>query len=155
MRYFPLIRYRFYVVFWVGFFYLHSCAIRGWEKFEAESHSEFSPFGTESLSGLSLFCFGFISVLRLFYVEFHSEFSLFGVESLLVLSLFYVEYHSEFSPFDVESIRDWVLSGLSLFRIVFIRGWAPSGFSPIRGWVHSDKSPIPGSIIPGSVGESS
>jgi hypothetical protein len=56
--------------------------------FYVESHSEFSPFGIESLSMLSLFC-----------VESHSEFRPFSVQSILS------SVHSGLSPFGVESIR--------------------------------------------------
>ncbi len=150
--------------------------IRGWKV----PHSEFSPFGVVSQSGLSLFCFESHSVLSLFYVESHSEFSQFGVESLSVLCLFYVESCSEFSPFWVQSVLSSVCSEFSPFWVKSIWGWVHSrwvhlelsplgveflgvgsirgrvhsGFSPIWSSVHSDKSPFLDSVVLGSVGES-
>jgi hypothetical protein len=68
--------------------------------------------------------------------------------------------HSQFSPFWVQSIRGWAHWGLSLFGVESIRGSVHSGLSSFgvqshSGWVHSEKSPILGSVVLGSVGESS
>ncbi len=82
----------------------------------------------------------------------------FGVESILCWVPFWGPFtvqsilssvHSEFSPFAVESLQ-----GLSPFGVQSILSSVHSEFSPIRGWVHLDKSPILGSVVLGSVGES-
>ncbi len=154
------------MLFYWSWFVGHSRlrGIRGWKV----PHSEFSPFGVESLSGLSLFCFNNRVKSILCWVPFWVQ-SIWGwvpfdVESILCWVPFWVQsilssVQSEFSPLGVESFRGWVHSGLSPFGVESLRGWVHSGLSTFgvetnRGWVHSDKSPIIGSADLDSVGES-
>jgi hypothetical protein len=127
--------------------------------FKVKRNLRLSPSFCSVHSGLSLFCF-----------ESHSELSLFYDESILssvhlglspcrcwvysMLSPILSSVHSRFSPFGAETIWGWVYSGLRSFGIESIWGWVHSMFCAIRNWVHSDKSPILGSIVLSSVGES-